>query len=344
VATCYVDYEIELQRKVLYRMPSPELIPSDQDLHARLKQDGITVVDLGFLGTNQVIAAWLIESGTQLTLIETGPTTTLPALKRGIANAGYDLGDVTRIIVTHIHLDHSGAAGVILNDHPGVRVAVHPVGAPHLVDPERLLRSASRIYRDDMERLWGQIIGVPEEQVDLLHDGESLRVGNRTFTVAFTPGHASHHVVVFDEQSGTLFTGDIGGVRIPGSDYVAAPIPPPELDPLAWEASIARLRSFGARRLALTHFGVFEDVDAHLDQVIPRIQELVALGEAAGPEIADTTAMAARFDAFQRRKLGDQATETMMQRLNLANPDRLAAMGMERYLRKRDDSAGEWAS
>lgn len=320
-------------------MPSPESFDTTaQDLASRLKHDGITVIDLGFLGTDKVIAAYLIESGNELTLIETGPTTTLPNLKSGIAHAGYNFGDITRIVVTHIHLDHSGAAGVILKDHPAIRVAVHPVGAPHLIDPERLLRSASRIYGDDMERLWGEIVGVPEGQVDSMHDGESLQVGNRTFTVAFTPGHASHHVVVFDEQSGTLFTGDTGGVRIPGSDYVAAPIPPPELDPPAWEASIARMRAFGARQLALTHFGIYDDVDAHLDHMVPRIRELIALGEAAGPEIADTTAMAARFDAFQRHKLGDEATETMMKRLNLANPDRLAAMGMERYLRKKNEA------
>jgi len=144
--------------------------------------------------------------------------------------------------------------------------------------------------------------------------------------------------VLFDERSGTLFTGDTGGVRMPGSGNVAAPIPPPELDPAAWEASISRMRAFGARRLALTHFGVYEDVESHLDQVIPRIHELIALGEAAGPGITDTTAMAARFDAFQRRKLGDEATDVMMRRLNLANPDLLAAMGMERYLRKRNEA------
>jgi glyoxylase-like metal-dependent hydrolase (beta-lactamase superfamily II) len=321
-------------------MPHPETPGgSDQDLHDRLLDYGITVIDLQFLDTEEVIAAYLVNAGNELALIETGPTTTLPNLKRGIAKVGYDLGDITRIIVTHIHLDHAGAAGVIVQGRPEIRVAVHPVGAPHLIDPDRLLRSAGRIYGDDMNRLWGEVAGVPERQVDVLHDGELLQVGNRAFDVAFTPGHASHHVVLFDEQSGTLFTGDAGGVRMPGSDFVAAPIPPPELDPPAWETSIATMRSFGARQLALTHFGVYEDVDTHLDQVIPRIHELIAIGEEAGTEVIDTTAMTARFDAFQRQKLGDKATEAMMRRLNLANPDALAAMGLERYLRKRNDFA-----
>lgn len=321
-------------------IPIDPATPGPDTLERRLKQEGVSVIDLGFLDTDGVIAAYLIDAGTELVLVETGPSPCLANLERGIAAAGYRLGDVDRIIVTHIHLDHSGAAGVIARNHPHLRVSVHPAGAPHLVDPSRLERSAARIYGDDMRRLWGEIAGVPEDRVDPLADDETLEVGARRLRVAFTPGHASHHVAVFDEQSGTLFTGDAGGVRMPGSDYVAAPIPPPELDPVAWESSIARMRAFGPRQLALTHFGLYDDPDWHLAQVMPRIRELLAMGEAAGTGISDTTAMARRFDAFQRQKLGDQATEAMIRRLNLANPDVLAAMGLERYLRKRaEDSA-----
>lgn len=321
-------------------MPQSETPKSHNRDHVdRLKDDGISVIDLHYLDTDRVIAAYLVEAGSELVLIETGPATTLAHLERGIADAGYDLAGVNRIIVTHIHLDHSGAAGAIVRAHPDIRVAVHPVGAPHLVDPGRLVRSAARIYGEDMERLWGEIVGVPENQVDVLEDGGSLRVGNRTFAVAFTPGHASHHAVLLDEQSGTLFSGDAGGVRMPGSGYVAAPIPPPELDPVAWESSIARMRGLGARRLAPTHFGVYDDVEQHLDQVIPRVRQLIELGEAAGPLVSDTRAMTAKVDAFQREKLGEEATGIMVKRLNLANPDSLAAMGLERYLRKRNESA-----
>ncbi|MEJ7901107.1 MAG: MBL fold metallo-hydrolase, partial [Thermomicrobiales bacterium] len=311
--------------------PTDPTIPGSDALATRLKSDGISVIDLGFLDTDQVIAAYLIEAGRELVLIETGPSTCLANLKSGIAAAGYDLRDVNRIIVTHIHLDHSGAAGVIARAYPQARVSVHPAGAPHLVDPSRLERSAARIYGEDMDRLWGEIAGVPEDRVDVLVDGETLRVDDRQMRVAFTPGHASHHVAIFDEQSRTLFSGDTGGVRMPGSDYVAAPIPPPELDPEAWESSIAAMRAFEPARIAPTHFGVYEDASWHLDQVMPRIRELVAMGEAAGPEITDTEAMARRFDAVQWQELGDEASELMIHRLNLANPDKLAAMGMERY-------------
>jgi len=309
--------------------------PGHDALATRLKSAGISVIDLRFLDTDHVIAAYLIDAGTELALIETGPSTCLGNLEDGIAAEGYDLGDVARIIVTHIHLDHSGAAGVIARKYPHARVSVHPAGAPHLVDPSRLERSAARIYGEDMDRLWGEIAGVPEERVDVLEDGGILKIGDRRMRIAFTPGHASHHVAIFDERSRTLFSGDTGGVRMPGSDYVATPIPPPELDPVAWESSLATMRSFEPGRIALTHFGVYEDPAWHLDQVMPRIRELVAMGEAAGSDITDTMAMAEKFDALQRQKLGDEATDPMIRRLNLANPDKLAAMGLERYLRKR---------
>jgi glyoxylase-like metal-dependent hydrolase (beta-lactamase superfamily II) len=299
----------------------------------------ITQLDLRFLDVERVIAAYLVDAGDELVLIETGPTTTLANLERAIEETGRTLGDVTRIVVTHIHLDHSGAAGVIVRKHPHIRVAVHPVGAPHLVDPERLVRSAGRIYGDDMDRLWGEIVGVPEGQVDVLEDDGVLTYGDRRFRVAYTAGHAGHHIALFDEQGGTLFTGDTGGVRMPGTTYVGAPIPPPELDPDAWRVSLARMRAFQPARLALTHFGIYDDVDAHLAQIEPRLDELVALGEAAGESLADTEDMARRLDAFQRAHLGADATDANIRQLNLANPDILGAMGLQRYLRKRREAA-----
>ncbi len=325
-------------------MNSTDPVTTSHDVRGQsLAHHGIAVIDLGFLNTDQVIAAYLIEAGPELALIETGPSTCLANLEAGIRAAGHDLNDVTRIIVTHIHLDHSGAAGVIARRNPRVRVSVHPVGAPHLVDPARLERSAARIYGDDMERLWGEIAGVPEDRVDVLADGQTFTVGDRTLRIAFTPGHASHHVAIYDEQSRTLFAGDAGGVRMPGSDYIAAPIPPPELDPDAWASSLAAMRAFAPERIALTHFGVYEDPAWHLDQVLPRIQTLVAMGDDAGSDITDTEAMAARFDALQRQDLGEAATDLMIRRFNLANPDKLAAMGLERYLRKRGEATAQWA-
>lgn len=300
--------------------------------------DGIHLIDLRFQGVDGVIAAYLVECGDALALIETGPTTTLSALEDGVAAAGFSLEDLTHVMVTHIHLDHSGAAGVLVRDRPGIEVLVHPVGAPHLIDPAKLVSSAGRIYGEDMERLWGEIAGVPEVQVTTFGDGEAFTIGDRSFRAAFTRGHASHHVVIHDERSGTLFTGDTGGVRVPGTSYVAAPIPPPELDPEAWLVSLEVIRGFAPRHLALTHFGFYADVDAHLDQIAPRLEQLVALGEAAGEILQDTGAMAARLDEFQRARLGAEASDEVIRRLNLANPDLLGAMGLQRYLRKRNEA------
>ena len=216
---------------------------------------GIHGVDLGFMGTDGVIAAYLLVGDDDLGLIETGPSSTRSALEAGIQALGYRLGDVSRIIVTHIHFDHAGAAGSILRDCPNARLSVHPVGLPHLVDPSRLVSSATRIYGDRMDELWGPIVPVPQNRVDALRDGETVRAGGRSLRTIFTPGHAAHHVALFDESSGTLFSGDVGGVRIEGTSFVSPPTPPPEFDRDAWRSSIRAMRDLRASRLALSHFG-----------------------------------------------------------------------------------------
>jgi glyoxylase-like metal-dependent hydrolase (beta-lactamase superfamily II) len=318
-------------------------MPTDTAIPIDLSGRGITTIDLQFLGVDGVIAAYLVDCGDQLALVETGPTTTLAALTAEIERAGATWDDVGTIIVTHIHLDHSGAAGVILRGHPQIDVLVHPVGAPHLVAPERLVRSAGRIYGDDMERLWGEIAGVPENRVSTVGDGEERRIGNRSFRFAHTLGHASHHMVILDEASGVLFTGDAGGVRVPGSSYVAAPIPPPEFDPDGWRSSLVTMRNLAPSHLALTHFGVYDDVERHLGEIEPRLDQLVHLGEIAGEAIDDLDEMTRRMDEFQRAQLGLDGTDAVIQRLNLANPDLLGAMGLQRYFRKRNEADGRSA-
>lgn len=302
--------------------------------NAALAAQGIRVVDLQFMGTSEVIAAYLLDAGSSSILIETGPTTSLPALQAGLAEAGIGFDQISHILVTHIHLDHSGAAGVILRDHPHIQVLVHPVGAPHLAEPERLVRSAGRIYGDDMERLWGEIVGIDEDRIATLEDDQRLPIGARSLRVAYTAGHASHHVVVLDEDSGTLFTGDTGGVRIPGTDYVAAPIPPPEADPAAWAVSLERMQSLKPQQIAPTHFGVYDDPESHFAQIPTRLAELMALGEAAGDDLADTELLTERVAAYQKRALGREAREEVLARLQLANPDLLGALGLQRYFRK----------
>ena len=293
---------------------------------------GISIIDLEFLGTPQAIAAYLIRGNGATMLVESGPATTLGTLEAGLAANGVGLEDLTHVVVSHIHLDHAGAVGQIVARNARVQVLVHEVGAPHLVDPSRLWRSAARIYGDDMDRLWGEAVPVPEENVVALADDARFRLGDREFRVRWTAGHASHHLVLLDEASGTLFTGDVGGVHIPGTTYVTTPIPPPEVDPPAWAVSVERMRELAPARLALTHFGVVDEVDAHLDQLLPRLAQLVAIGEAA-PDLADTPALTAELASFQRAALGDEGTDEVLASLALANPDYLGALGLQRLLR-----------
>ncbi|MGD0981955.1 MAG: MBL fold metallo-hydrolase [Solirubrobacteraceae bacterium] len=214
----------------------------------------IRPIDVRHLGRPRVICAWLAGD----VLIDPGPASSSEALLDGLA--GYV---PRRIALTHIHLDHAGATGTLAARWPEVEVAVHERGARHIVDPSRLLESATRLYGDDMERLWGEVLPVPEDRVTVLRGGE--RLGD--LEVAYTPGHASHHVSYWDARSRTVFAGDVAGVRIEPLDYVLAPTPPPDIDIEAWHDSIARLRRWQPERLAITHFGAAADPQAHLDRL-----------------------------------------------------------------------------
>ncbi|HZS58424.1 MAG TPA: MBL fold metallo-hydrolase, partial [Gemmatimonadaceae bacterium] len=201
------------------------------------------------------------------TLIEAGPASTTPVLLSGIRSAGFDPADITRLIVTHIHLDHAGASGLLLRHFPRAKVFVHPKGAKHLIDPSKLIASAERIYGDQMQTLWGDIVPVPEDRVVIAEDQDMIG----SLKAIDTPGHAVHHHSYYDASTGTVFTGDVAGVRIDTTRYVRPPTPPPELDLDAWAKSIERLRRLEPRRLALTHFGEYEDIAWHLDDLQSRL-------------------------------------------------------------------------
>jgi len=222
-------------------------------------------IDHQYQGFPSGIASYLLSDGT---LVEAGPASTTPALLAGIHAAGYDPHRITRLLVTHIHLDHAGAAGVLLTRHlPNAKVYVHPKGAKHVIDPSKLIASATRLYGARMGELWGEILPVPEDRVVVIADGDMVG----PLRAIETPGHAVHHHAYYDASSGVVFTGDVAGVRMPGSRYVRPPTPPPELDLDAWAASIERLRELAPRRLCLTHFGEFDDVSWHLDDLMSRL-------------------------------------------------------------------------
>jgi glyoxylase-like metal-dependent hydrolase (beta-lactamase superfamily II) len=237
-------------------------------------------------------------------------------------------------LLTHIHLDHAGAAGRLARENPAISVYVHPVGAPHMIDPSKLVASATRIYGDQMDPLWGEVVPIPEAQVRPLADGETLHVAGRELQVLFTPGHASHHVVFWDAESGAAFTGDVGGVRMPGTGYNCPPTPPPDLDLAAWAHSVARLRELGARRWYLTHFGPFDDAAAHLEQLPPNLDALAEIGMAALDRGAGHEELTALIHSHMEERLG-AVPEGILTNLEWATPSYMAALGLIRLHKKR---------
>jgi glyoxylase-like metal-dependent hydrolase (beta-lactamase superfamily II) len=219
--------------------------------------DRLHEIDLHFLGEEREIAAFLIDTADGPALFDCGPATTVEHLHAGLAEHGLELTDLRHLLLSHIHLDHAGAAGELVREHPGLTVWVSPIGAPHLVDPEKLVSSARRLF-PNFDELWGTVTPLPERNVRLA-EGDVL--GWEAFP---TPGHASHHVAY--ARDGTLLAGDAAGVRIVPSDYVQPVAPPPDIDLEAWRNSVDEIERRTPERLALIHFGVVTDVPRHLER------------------------------------------------------------------------------
>lgn len=227
--------------------------------------DGIRVIDDMHLGSPHIIATYLLLDD-EPAIVDPGPATVLPALEAGLAAHGLGFGDLRAILLTHIHLDHAGATGTIVSRYPHLQVYVHLRGAPHLIAPEKLLRSATRIYGDDMDWLWGEFLAVPEANITALGGGETLRLGGRTLRVFDAPGHASHHVMYFEDSSGAAFVGDTTGVRMPGFGYVRPATAPPDIDLEGWDRTLTTLESLRPGIVFPTHFGGYSDTEEHIGQ------------------------------------------------------------------------------
>src|SRR5205814_868398 len=226
---------------------------------------GLGWVDLQFRGSPHVIAAAVVSDAGGVALVDPGPTSCLDALELGLNRLGIRFADVMHILLTHVHLDHAGVVGTLVRRHPHLKVLVHERGTPHLIDPARLVRSAARLWGDQMQTLWGEVAPVPAANVVTL-DLQPIRAGGRTFDVAYTPGHASHHVSFFDRSSGIAFVGDAAGIRIKG-DYVRPPTPPPDIDVALWAQSAGRIEAWDPDTMFLTHFGPSRNVRPHLQSL-----------------------------------------------------------------------------
>lgn len=292
----------------------------------------IDVLDLRFQGLDHAVAAFLVRGPEGAVLVETGPASTWDVLEAALRDRGIAPRELSAALVTHIHLDHAGAAGHLAA--LGVDIHVHPRGARHLVDPARLLASAERIYGDRMTPLWGVTRPAPAERVHIAADGAVVRAAGLAFTALDTPGHANHHHAW--QVGGAVFCGDVGGVRMPGSRLVAVPAVPPEFDPAAWRTSIARLRAAAPAVLYLTHFGRVDDPAAHLDALEHELGEALAFLEAAAAATPSRDALVDRYVEWNRARadtLGVTAAE--WERFQLANPFAISVDGVLRWLATR---------
>lgn len=296
-----------------------------------MKQTPVHTVDLNFMGVPGAIAAYLILHSQGAVLIESGPGSTLDALQTGLADHGLAVSNITDVFLTHIHLDHAGAAGWIARQ--GARIHVHPVGAPHLRNPEKLLASAARIYGETMESMWGSFLPVAETHLSVLQDGEVVRINGLQVQAIDTPGHADHHYVYLFED--LCFSGDIGGVRPAGSRLLRLPMPPPEFHLEKWRASLARLKELGIRRIAPTHFGVFEDADWHLEAVGRELDGIEAWIEANLSNNTSLEELSERFQAWNSQRSRSEEIPSHQQNMfDAANPAWMSPAGIYRYWRK----------
>ena len=284
-------------------------------------------LDLLHCGDTRRIAAYLVETEDGLALFESGPTSCLPALHDALHGHGVELGDVRHLLLSHIHLDHAGAAGSLVREHPALTVHVSEIGAPHLVDPSRLEASARRLYGDAFDELWGALEPVPERNVRVVGDHV---LGLECFPA---PGHASHQVS-YQHEDGTLYNGDAAGVRIAPGRFVFAPTPPPEIDLDAWERTIDEIERRSPRRLALVHFGVFDDVERHLGALRATLR---SWADRVGHGMDEPTFVAAaRADVAASDPDDADAYDR-------AAPYWHCYLGLERYWRKRLEAIGAGA-
>ncbi len=291
----------------------------------------LRTIDLNFQGKTQAIASYLIRDGDAVVLIESGPGSTLSALEAGLANAGLSSRNVTHVLLTHIHLDHAGAAGWL--SRQGAEIFVHPIGAPHMLNPEKLIASATRIYGDRMDQLWGEFLPVAESRLKVPNDAEEIVIGNLRFLPVQTPGHADHHYAYVFED--ICFSGDVGGVRIPGFQYLRAPMPPPELHFGKWRDSLARLRGMKFSRIAPTHFGLYEDVEWHLsslDRTLAAMETWLERVMARNPSIEE---LREEFTLWMEEESREKnLSDEVLRAYSLSNPVAMSADGLMRYWRK----------
>ena len=299
---------------------------------------GISFADLRFQGTPRVIATAVLQGSSGVALLDPGPTSTWPTLRQELQQSGIALADVTALVLTHIHLDHAGATGTLVRENPRLRVYVHEKGAPHMIDPSKLLASASRLYGDAMDRLWGEVRPVPKEAIVVVNEGDRIVAGGRTLDVAYTPGHASHHVSYFNADTGIAFVGDTAGIKRRARGYVLPPTPPPDIDLELWSESLARVGSWHPETLFLTHFGPSSPSAPHLTELGDHFAVVRDFAARSLQQDGDDDARAAWFTEEVRRELRRHLDEREAAEYEVAGRFDLNWRGLVRYLKKKDEA------
>src|ERR1700675_2775632 len=301
--------------------------------------DSTTVLDLNWMGRPHSIAAVLLESGGHHAILDPGPASTLETLRAELKSRGLSVSDLNAILLTHIHLDHAGASGSLLRENPNLRVFVHSKGAAHLADPSKLLASAGRLWGDELPRLFGETLAVPEQNIQILDGTETLMVGTRKLEVIYTPGHASHHVTYFDEREGVAFTGDTAGIRIANGPYIMPATPPPDIDLAVWEQSFAAILDRQPSKLFVTHFGYAGNPAKHIADFRERLHLWAEITERAMQSSSDIAVALQLFVQQTQAEMLEYLSEADAEQHAFTAGLPLSFLGLARYIRKRSATA-----
>jgi glyoxylase-like metal-dependent hydrolase (beta-lactamase superfamily II) len=298
-----------------------------------------TALDTNWLGHPRSIAAVLLESDGHRAILDPGPASTLATVRQLLDSRGIGVSDLNAILLTHIHLDHAGAAGALIKENPNLEVYVHKAGMLHMADPSKLLASAERLWPGELGHLFGETLPVPFGNLRMLKGGETLSLGSRNLEVIYTPGHASHHVSYFDSSDGTAFVGDTTGFHIEDEAYVVPLAPPPDIDLEIWNASLDAIAARAPARLFLTHFGYSNDPSAHLTEYRKNLQRWAALAAKVLRSTPDQNAALEKFvsEASAEIKKRISAAEAAHYIFNCGL--NLTWLGLARYHRKRAEAA-----
>ncbi|MCU1240638.1 MAG: hypothetical protein JWO71_1364 [Candidatus Acidoferrum typicum] len=298
----------------------------------------ISILDTNWVGRPHSIAAALLEADGHRAIIDPGPESTLATLRERLHARGLSVAQLDAILLTHIHLDHAGASGSLVRENPRIAVYVYNLGAPHVIDPSRLVASAQRLWPDTLHQLFGDTLPVPKENLRILEGGETLTLGTRKLEVAYTPGHASHHVSYFDAAEGIAFVGDTTGIRIDNGPYILPATPPPDINLEIWDSSFATILARQPSRLFLTHFGYADKPAEHIQAFRRRLHHWA--------ELTAEILRSASTEADAKKTFVTRAQEEMQEHLGPEEADHhaftagldLSFLGLARYLRKRADA------